>query len=302
MPPPASFGALVFERDGALRSARSRVRLSTRERSSGRHCRRALGHSRVGGRAPVRAVVRAAPQAGRREGGTPRRKEGERVDVGLGRTDADAEVDVRNAVLGLAGGAGFGERVALRYDVPAAHVQRAHVCERDLGVVEGDRDREAVRRNGPGERHLPRDRCTNRSQPPRAPRRSRDAGRGRRRPRRPRSFGALRRRPAMPMRTRRGPVTSAQTSTTPRPDAHRVVRRANMDRRYRETAQAATHCDPLVTETRGRARCVTSRSSARRRRRRRADPPRPRRARRPRPEQRLHRRPTSETTLLRGRA
>ena len=170
-----------------------------------------------------------ASGVGRREGGAPRRKEGERVDVGLGGADADAEVDVRNAVLGVACRAGFGKDVALRDDIAAADVQRAQVGERDLGVADGDRHRQAVRRNGAGERHLSRDRRANRQQIPRAPRRSRDADRRRTRLRRPRSHGAPGRPPAMSRRTTDGPVTSAQTSTTPRPVAHRVVRRANMD-------------------------------------------------------------------------
>ena len=148
-----------------LRSARPRLRRPTREREGGRRDRRgALGHGRRR-RGGFRCRVWCGRRLGRRgrEGGAPRRKEGERVDVGLGGADADAQVDVRNAVLGLACWARLGKDVVLRDDVAAADVQRAQVGERDLRVADGDRHRQAVRRNGAGERHLSRDRSANRS-------------------------------------------------------------------------------------------------------------------------------------------
>ena len=160
-----------------VRRGRDRVRRHTRGRlghgwidrlGSGRRGRRgrrgALGHGRRR-RGRFRYRVWCGRRLGRRrrEVGAPRRKEGQRVDVGLGRTDADAQMDVWNGVLGLARGAGLGKGVTLRDDVAAADEQRAQVGERNLGAANGDRHRQAVRRNGAGERHLPRDRSADRT-------------------------------------------------------------------------------------------------------------------------------------------
>lgn len=139
-------------RHGSRSGSRGRRRL--RAVGDGRRGRRRLGGGLWCGRRLRRR---------RREGGTPRRKEGKWVDVGVSRADTDAEMDVRSAVLGLARRPGIGEDVALRDDVPTAHVQRAQMGERDLGVADADRHREAVRRNGAGEGHLSRDRHANRS-------------------------------------------------------------------------------------------------------------------------------------------
>jgi hypothetical protein len=89
-------------------------------------------------------------------GGTPRREQGERVDVPV-IADAHSEMDVGNRMLGLAGRPGGGDRVALGDARALLDKERAEVRERNAVAVLGrDRDREPVRRHGSGERDLPR--------------------------------------------------------------------------------------------------------------------------------------------------
>ena len=89
----------------------------------------------------------------RRGGGISRRKQGQRVDVGLAVTDP--EVHVRDLVLGRAGGACLGDRLPLGDERATLHEQRADVRERHLVPARSeDRDRQPVRRNLARERHL----------------------------------------------------------------------------------------------------------------------------------------------------
>ena len=190
----------------------------------------------------------------RREGGTPRRKEGERVDVGLGRRrrgrrGGRTERRARPRPWGrLRRG-----RHPPRRRPPRRTRSVPEVGERDLGVADGDRHREAVRRNGAGERHLPRDRRANRS---RSLERDVDpamlsGGVGVPADREAAEHGAVRRpRPGERGRSRRE-CPDERDAEARSPTALSVER--TWTRRYRETARAATQCDSLVTETRGRA-------------------------------------------------
>jgi hypothetical protein len=72
-------------------------------------------------------------------------------------------MDVRHVVLGIAGGAGSGDQVCFADAVPLCDAKRAEVSERDLVLAGDDRHGEAVRRHLAGERHLTRDRSTDRS-------------------------------------------------------------------------------------------------------------------------------------------
>jgi hypothetical protein len=119
--------------DDRLRRGRRRWdRLRDRRlRHGGRHGRRGCGR-RHGCR--------------RRGGGISRRKQGQRVDVGLAVTDP--EVHVRDLVLGRAGGSRLGDRLPLDDERATLHEQRADVRERHL--VPGrreDRERQPVGRN-----------------------------------------------------------------------------------------------------------------------------------------------------------
>jgi hypothetical protein len=88
-------------------------------------------------------------------GGTSRRKQRQRVDVGVAVPDAYTEMDVRHGVLGLPGRPGLGNDLTL-LDVRAAlHLQRTEVGERrPVTVSSRDRDREPVRGHLPRERDL----------------------------------------------------------------------------------------------------------------------------------------------------
>ena len=91
----------------------------------------------------------------RRVGGTPRREQVEWVDVGV-LADPNPEVDVRNRMLGVARRPGICDRVPLRDDRSLPDAQHAEVRKRRLVAVGADdRHREAVRRDLSGERHLP---------------------------------------------------------------------------------------------------------------------------------------------------
>ena len=111
----------------------------------GRPCRR----NRRGGR------LRCGRRLGRRgrAGNAAKRKEPERVDVRLGDPDPDAQMDVRDEVLGLPRRAWRREHVALRDRLPSADPQLAEVRQGRLVVAGRDRHREAVDRHGSGERH-----------------------------------------------------------------------------------------------------------------------------------------------------
>jgi len=81
-------------------------------------------------------------------GGTSRRKQGERVDVGVAVPDTHTEMDVRHVVLGFPGRAGLGDRLTLLDVRTAFHLQRTEVGERRLVTVSSrDRDGESVRGN-----------------------------------------------------------------------------------------------------------------------------------------------------------
>ena len=171
-----------------LGSSGSRRRLlSGRWRRGRRSRRRGWGGRRRGCRGRV--------------GGTPRRKQAEWVDVGV-LADPNAEMDVRNRMFSVARWPGICDRVSLRDDRSLPDAQRSEVCERCLVSVGGDdRHREAVRRDLPGERHLP-----GRGRPYRSARRLlrcrfRDADPRRTCLHRPRSREALRRRRATPTPT-----------------------------------------------------------------------------------------------------
>jgi len=101
--------------------------------------------------------VRAASRVPE-EGSTPRREEGEWVDVVI-LADPNAEMHVRDRMLRLAGRAGIGYRVAFRNGRTTTDAQRAEMREGGLhSVRRRDRDGEAVRRHRTGERHLARSR------------------------------------------------------------------------------------------------------------------------------------------------
>jgi hypothetical protein len=87
-------------------------------------------------------------------GGTPRREQGERVDVPV-LADTHSEMDVGNGMLGLPGRPGSGDRVALGDARASLDLERAEVGQRRAVAVFGrDRDGEPVRRYGAGERDL----------------------------------------------------------------------------------------------------------------------------------------------------
>ena len=136
------------------RSTRSRRRNRSRGRSGDRSRRRLLG-SGLGLRRSGRRWGGRRHGCSRRVGSTPRRKQAERIDVGLARTDSDAEMDVRDAVLGLARRPDLGDQVSSGHRRSASDPQRAEVRERHLVPV-GRRDghRQPVRGNLACEGHL----------------------------------------------------------------------------------------------------------------------------------------------------
>ena len=165
--------------------------------------------------------------------GTPRRKQAERVDVGVVVADPDAQVDVGTVVLRLAGRSGIGDRIAFRHAGTFADTQRAEMGERGLRPVGGD-EGEAVRPcvgTDPAKDTSP------------------EAGARIDRPSRtatsmPRCWPAAYLSSSTEKARRTGPsagqthahaggepMTSDQTSATPRQSAVRVALRANMDRR-----------------------------------------------------------------------
>ena len=80
------------------------------------------------------------------DGGTSRRKQRERVDVGVAVPHTYTEMDVWHGVLGLPGRAGLGDRLTLLDVRTALHLQRTEVGKRRLVTVASrDRDRESVR-------------------------------------------------------------------------------------------------------------------------------------------------------------
>ena len=98
----------------------------------------------------------------RRVGGSPRRKERERVDVGVAGALTDAEVDVCGQVLHVAGWAGLRDHVALGNCRAATDAQCPGVRQRHLVLTERDRHRQSVRRNRTRERDLTGRRSANR--------------------------------------------------------------------------------------------------------------------------------------------
>jgi hypothetical protein len=142
-----------------LRTVDTRLNgLSDRGRRHGRRDERRLAHGlrRCGRRCGRRHRRR------RRGRGVPWRKQREWVDVGVVR-HANPKMHVRDGMLRSPGQARPGDRVAFLHDCAALHEQRAEVRERGLVAARGlDRDSPAVRRDGPGERHLTRCRRTHR--------------------------------------------------------------------------------------------------------------------------------------------
>jgi hypothetical protein len=89
-------------------------------------------------------------------GDTPRREQGERVDVPV-LADTHSEMDVGNGMLGLAGRSGSGDRIALGDARAPLDVECTEVGQRRaVAVVGRDRDGEPMRRHGAGERDLAR--------------------------------------------------------------------------------------------------------------------------------------------------
>jgi hypothetical protein len=109
-----------------------------------------------------RCGSRRGDRGGRRRGcrgrvrSTPRREQGEWVDVGV-LADPNTEMDVGDRVFRLAGRPWIRDRVSFGDDRAFPNVQRSEVGKRRLvPVARGDRHREAVRRNLTRERHLAR--------------------------------------------------------------------------------------------------------------------------------------------------
>jgi hypothetical protein len=133
-----------------------RPRLLRRRRWIRWTCRSRRRRSRGGSRGSRRGRrIRCGRRLGRgwRGGSATRRKEAERVDVGLGGADPNAEVHVRHLVLGLSGRASCCEHIAFRDRLTPADTQLAEMREGRLVLARGDGDREAVGRDRPGERH-----------------------------------------------------------------------------------------------------------------------------------------------------
>jgi hypothetical protein len=87
--------------------------------------------------------------------GSPRWKEQEGIDVGVGVPDTNPEVNVRDSVLRLARRARFCNGFPFRDDIPAPNEQRPEVRQRRLvTIVGGDRHRQAVGWNLPRKRDL----------------------------------------------------------------------------------------------------------------------------------------------------
>jgi hypothetical protein len=150
--------------DGVGRRGHSVVRDRRRRLRSGR--RRGCGHGLVGGwrcggssrcdRRGGRGLrFRCGRRLGRarRVGSATRRKQLERVDVRLGVAHPDAEVHVRHDVFRVPGRAGLSEDVPFRDNVAATDVQFAEMRQCRLVLARRDRDRQAVRRDRPGEGH-----------------------------------------------------------------------------------------------------------------------------------------------------
>ena len=121
---------------------RSRRLLGSRWRRWWRGRRRSRGGRRRGCR--------------RRVGGTPRREQAEWVDVSV-LADPNAEMDVRNRMLCIARRPRVSDRVSLGDERALPDAEGPEMRERRLvSVASEDRDRETVRRDLSGERHLAR--------------------------------------------------------------------------------------------------------------------------------------------------
>lgn len=153
-------------RSGRTRSptwswTRSRTRARSRSRSrSGlgcgnrrRRCGRGRGRRSRGWRGDWRGRRRGCR---RRVGGSPRRKERERIDVRVTVADTNPEVDVRHVVLRVSGWSGLSDGVPLLHARAALDPERPEVGERRLvTVARGDGDGQAVSRDLTCKRHLP---------------------------------------------------------------------------------------------------------------------------------------------------
>ena len=153
--------SLSRTRGRARSRARSRTRARSRSRSRcglgcgnrRRRCGRGLWRRSRGWRGNWRGRRRGCRW---RAGGSPRRKERERIDVRVTVADANPEVDVGHVVLRVSGWSGLGDGVSLLHARTAPDPERPEVGERCLvTVARGDRDGQAVSRDLPCERHLP---------------------------------------------------------------------------------------------------------------------------------------------------
>ena len=164
-----SDGTAVSRRTGCARRCRGRTRSRTRSRIRARsrsRSRSGLGCGdwwlRCGRGRGRRGRGWCGSWRGRRRGcrwragGSPRRKERERIDVRVTVAHANPEVDVRHVVLRVSGWSGLGDGVSLLHARTAPDPERPEVGERCLvTVARGDRDGQAVSRDLPCERHLP---------------------------------------------------------------------------------------------------------------------------------------------------
>ena len=134
-----------------------------RDRRHDRRRRRGAGNDRCVRRHGLRCWCGRRRGCRRRGGGTPRRKQRERVDVVVVGAEPDPEVEVRQVVLRVPRRSRLGDRLS-RSDVLAAlDEQRAEVHERGPVPVAGrDRHGQAVRGDGACERDLARGGSTSR--------------------------------------------------------------------------------------------------------------------------------------------
>jgi hypothetical protein len=126
------------------RGARSRLRRLRRRRWRGRGCR--------SGRRWRRGRLRS--WGGRRRGcrgrvgGSPRRKQRQRIDVRVVVPDTHAEMNVRHSVLRLSGRSGLCNRFSLLHARAALHEERSEVRQgRFVTAIGGNRHGEAVGRH-----------------------------------------------------------------------------------------------------------------------------------------------------------
>ena len=163
---PASSCLARSRRRGRRRRVRRRGRNPGRRRRRGSRGRRSCGGGR---RHPRRRRGRGVGcgrcdgglggrrrGCRRRGGGAPRRKQRQRVHVGVAPADAYTQVDVGHGLLGLSRRSRVCDGVAFGYVLPTPDEERAGVREGGLVPVAGfDCDGDAVGRNRPREADLP---------------------------------------------------------------------------------------------------------------------------------------------------